>query len=280
MSDNDTPRLSPSIAQHLVAGCPAIAYADHRLLGGGLPISDEKRANMERGSIIHNLVLEGGAGVVPLPYDDWRKKDAKAARDQARHEGKYPVKEKDMAGFREIVDAIRMSLEQVGVDLSKGHSEKRFEWEANCEAGDVLCSGVMDHVYATSSGGTIIDIKTTKGDVSPAACGKAILDSKSALQCSAYPEALIAETPILAGKLDMLFVFAQSVPPYLVTIGRPNGEMQHIGEARWEMAKNRWHQCLAQDYWPGYADGEIVEFEGAAWQLAQAQAAELESIDE
>jgi hypothetical protein len=85
------PSLSSGIARTLLTHSPAHAWTAAPAAQPRLPI--EEKESFDIGSAAHALLLEGEDRMVVLPYDDYRKKEAKEARDYARAEGKHPILE-------------------------------------------------------------------------------------------------------------------------------------------------------------------------------------------
>src|SRR5690349_3320020 len=84
-------RLSVSIAQDLVLESAAHAYLHHPRLGGESRVPTKE---MDRGSLIHKLLLGKGADVAVVECEAWTKKKDKAARDEHRNAGRLPITRK------------------------------------------------------------------------------------------------------------------------------------------------------------------------------------------
>ena len=104
------------------------------------------------------------------------------------------------------------------------------------------------------------------------------MDSPAVIQDCAYRNALVAKTPGLAGRTDVLFLFAQSKPPYLITPVKLDGTLRHIGETRWLRAVELWAKCLARGTgpaaWPQHTD-KPIEVTAPGWVLARELEAEV-----
>src|SRR5690242_20841585 len=90
----DRPSLSASIAHLLVNQTPWHAWAAHPKLN---PHYERvERDIFDLGNVAHQLILEGDAErVAVIDCSDWRTKDAREQRDEARAEGKVPLLRKD-----------------------------------------------------------------------------------------------------------------------------------------------------------------------------------------
>lgn len=292
-TDTTTPRLSPSIAKHLIHANPAVAWADHRLLGGGLPVSPSKLARLEAGSILHDMLFEGGEkvrapteedfvdknGKEMKPWDGWTTKASQAWRDKQRADGFMPVLPDAWAAHELVVIATKKALGKHGIYLDEGVAEQRVEWDSNCTNGDLECSGQIDWLGPGPRGLTIVEYATLESVPTQGTVTRRVTDGAKVLQACAYPEALLTLGMAEPGRIDFLYVYAQTKPPYQVGIFRPTGMLRAVGEARWESAKNKWVTCLANDYWPG-EDEEIQDLDAPKWLLDEAYLAEEASDDE
>ena len=79
---SERPSLSSHLAGILLARSPAHAKLSHPRFGGAFP--DKPSDEMNVGSIIHGLLLGGGADIVEIDADNYRTKAAQEARDLVR----------------------------------------------------------------------------------------------------------------------------------------------------------------------------------------------------
>jgi hypothetical protein len=270
----ETPALSPSIAHALVTECPRQAWAEHRLLGNCITLSSDQLARRERGAALHNIVLEGGDRLAKVDADSWRSQAARDARADARASGLIPVLASDADELAIVADRIAESLAALGISLAGGVAEEKLHWEERTEIGEILCTGVIDW---RDNAGRIVDLKTTEGSVHPDACAAVLTSSAAVIQDCAYRSAVASMDPGLAGRTSVLFLFAQSRAPYMVTPVTCDGALRHIGESRWIRAKETWARCLAggreAKHWPQHVDRPI-EVHPPAWVLARELALE------
>jgi hypothetical protein len=86
--DSEIPRLSPSVAKHLLRA-PSIAYHHHRLLGG---VQTETTADMQDGNILERMITGHGLNeIVCVDAKDWRTKAAQELRAQVEASGGIAV---------------------------------------------------------------------------------------------------------------------------------------------------------------------------------------------
>jgi hypothetical protein len=273
----EIPALSPSIAQPLITEAPRQAWAEHRLLGNCLALSEDALKRRERGKALHNLAIEDGKKIECISEASWRSKAAKEARDVARAAGLIPILEDTMTDLELAAAHILSALTRLGYKLAEGVAEQKLHWHEQSSLGDVLCSGVIDW-YDTS--GRIFDLKTTEGSVHPDKCAAAIVDGAAIMQDCAYRNALCSVDPTLQGRTEMMFIFAQSKEPFMVTPVYCDGAMRHIGETRWLRAIETWATCLAAGrdakHWPQHTDKPVMVY-APPWVLKQEM--ELEAME-
>lgn len=264
----EVPALSPSIAHVLTSESALHAWTIHRLLGNRpKKVTDDQ----ERGRLLHALVLEAGAGIEIIDADDFRTKDAQRERDGARAAGKIPVcgpkhvEALVTAGkIRERIDEIRIRGERI--DLSAGIAEQRMEWSEFAVHGDITCHGHID--WLRNDHQLVLDLKTGDGSGHPDMCAAKLLRSAGVIQDAAYRRAVESLDKRVAGRVEFVFLFAQTVEPFAVTPIECAGSMREIGVNRWERAIELWSRCLATNHWPSYATAP-VRVEAPAWAVAR-----------
>jgi hypothetical protein len=253
------PSLSSSIASLLLSRSPAHAFAAHPRLGGH---RSDPTAAMINGTLIDSLLCGGDADIIESPYDEYRTNEAKAWRDAQESQGKMPVKRKEMERAKKAAAYIEENMLAQGIEL-KGEHQPSLIWEAD----GVLCRGRLDHWIADTA--TIIDLKTSENG-SPLGLASKFGAFGYDVQWAAYTQAVETLRPDLAGRVNFVFVFVETEPPYSVTLARPAGTMRAYGKSRWDRAVRLWGECLAANKWPAYAPTEV---EASPWMMAEMEAA-------
>ena len=254
-----TPSLSASTAKTLVLRSPAHAWAEHPRLGGERP---EPTVEMDRGTLIHTLLLGDGPELEVVEADSWRTKAAREAREAARERGALPVLTEKLNEAQATVEVLRDRLADFGIVLD-GESEVPIEFTERAPNGLVTCRAMLDHVKLDE--GVIYDVKTiSAADVRT--CSNQAVRLGYDIQHAAYTSALLSLDAGLAGRTDFVFLFMETDPPYSVTPLRPDGALKDLGESRWLRAVELWHTCLTNDTWPHYVS-RIGELETPAWAL-------------
>ena len=249
------PGLSSTIAKTLLARSPAHAKA---------AVGKKPTKGMDRGTIIHRLLLGKGKDYQVVQHENWTTKDAKTKRDEARALGLVPVLAHDLEDYCTAAEAIRVQLADRDVILD-GASELAIQWEEQTKHGVVQCRGMLDHCWLDA--GLILDLKITE-DAAPSAIERTAENFGYAIQAAAYTRALTALDPTLAGRVKFLFAFCEPDAPYAINMTTPDGVFREIGERRWQRAVDSWAECQARGVWPTYGT-DVNPISSPSWALAR-----------
>jgi hypothetical protein len=249
------PAFSSTIAKTLIEKSPVHA----KVLRGKKPTK-----GMDRGSVVHRLVLGKGKAFEVLNFGDYKTKAAQSARDAARANGRVPILGEDFEEASLAAESIRIQLADRGIDLD-GESEVAVEWYEPSAHGPVQCRAMFDHVWFDR--GIILDLKVTE-NAAPSFVERTAENLGYAIQQAAYRRALIALRPELAGREDFLFAFCEGEDPFAMNLTRPDGLFRELGDRRWSRAVASWAECLATDTWPAYGTG-VNPLSAPVWALSK-----------
>jgi len=253
-------------------------------------VSDDKRKRRDLGTIMHALLLGKGKRMEVIPTEllakngSYGTKASKALRDEARRAGRVPVKQHDVEIHERRAGSIRAQILAAGHRLD-GVSELAIEWHESTPHGPVQCRCMMDHVIAWGWEGDeqrprIVDILDPEaraaviydlkiGVANPRRVERSADDQGHAIQAAAYPRALAALVPWLAGRIEFRFLFCEPARPFAVWDPTLAGTFREIGERRWLRAVRAWGEGLATGHWPAYRTPEHVELSASTWTLRQ-----------
>lgn len=264
----EVPTLSSSCAATLINRSPFHAWLEHPRLG---KCRDEETEAMSAGTLLHALVLGKGLDrIAVLDVDDYRTKDAKAARDAAIAAGRTPIKRAQFEAAERLATDVRAELTDRGIVLD-GASEVAVTWtETATDGTPVQCRAQLDHVKPEA--GIIYDLKTCRS-AHPRAIQSHIIEYGYDVQHAAYTSALRKLHPELAGKMRMEFLFVETLPegaPRRVLLARValDGMFRELGARRWQRAIDEWAACLRTKRWPDYYGGNVVEIQAPGWILS------------
>jgi hypothetical protein len=108
--DDTRPSLSKSIIADLINKSPAHAREAHPRLNPNFSRDDDPKYDL--GNVAHQLFLEGIDAVAVCPFDDWRTKAAKEAREAARADGRIPMLAAQYDECLAMVEAIRRQCDE------------------------------------------------------------------------------------------------------------------------------------------------------------------------
>jgi len=268
------PRLSPSIAKTLIDKSPAHAYNDHRLLGGGR--DDNFSEAKDRGLILESIIFGFGlnsARFKIIQSDSYRTNESKQLRDEARSNNQIPILEKDCQEYLDLGNILCKKINDQGIHFNNGEFQKHAEWTS---IEGVNCHGYLDYWHTQAL--TIIDLKIMD-DVSPKKFGKSFIDYSYDLQGAAYLEGIETLNPELSGRVKMLFIACESKAPFVVQFYEMSGMMLALGQNKWQYAKDKWKQCIDDEYWPGYFEG-VGRLEPMPWHMNFEQIIDTKSMED
>lgn len=218
---------------------------------------------MDRGSVMHAMILGDGKKFRVLDYKDWRTDKAKTERETARAEGLIPILKHEHDDAAEATIAILNRLRDLGIRLD-GKSEVAIAWEEATKHGTVKCKTMLDHVVLAR--GEITELKIVD-DAAPDRSERSAENFGHAIACAARIRALSGLAPELAGRIRYRFLFCEAEPPYAIYAPFPTGEFRELGERRWIRAVEAWAKCEASSYWPAYEQHEFINPPG--WAMAK-----------
>lgn len=237
--------LSAGIAQTILTRSPAHAWHAHPRLN--LEWKPHHEDKFDYGTAAHSLLLEqDGSGLVSVDADDWRTKDARAAKEDARAAGKIPMLARQIVKVKAMVDEARRAVaksELVGI-LEEGDSEVTAIWE---ERGLWMRSR-FDRLATVQD--IVLDYKTT-GCAEPDAFIRGPLVSLGYdLRAAFYLRGLRA----CGGPANAKFVWLvqETEEPFACSLVGMGPQMAEIAERKVDYAIALWARCMETGVWNGY----------------------------
>jgi hypothetical protein len=225
-------------------------------------------------------MLGEGAEIVTLAFDDYRKNDAKAARDAARTAGQIPVLAPDMEGVRAMVTAAKEQLADHGYpDLfSKGKAEVTMAWKEKVEGcKPIWLRGRLDYLHNDSreKGGHILvpEVKTTEGSAHPDDWAATFFSMGYDFQSCIYERGLMDLIENIKS-VEFMWVVVEQDPPYGVSLVRLGNQGREEIEPLVEKGIEMWSRAMETGRWPGY-DPLSPPIDPPYWQSARKEAKRL-----
>lgn len=277
MTTDDAPRL---INTPGVYDIPIDAYIRDPVEGGSLSRSGAKKLlppscpakyryeidhpptetkEQALGQIAHRFVLGAGPEVVVVSGpsyapDEWRTNEAKDAVKEVRESGGLPVRPKHYEQMGEMVAALRKHpLAARLLDPGNGDAEQALIWRDDDHG--IWRRALLDLLpVATPGRMKIPDYKTiTSADAE--SISRAIHSYRYHMQGVWYAEAVVALG--LAEEAELVLVFQEIDPPYLVNVVEMDQPTLDVGRFLVRQAIEVYKDCRARDVWPGYGNGEV-----------------------
>ncbi|AHH20765.1 hypothetical protein NONO_c59890 [Nocardia nova SH22a] len=201
------------------------------------------------GIAAHTLLLGTGAGIVVVDAKTWQSSAAKAARAQARAEGKVPLLTAQYDATKAMVDAA-MSRPEIA-ELFPGAPEGVAELSAYAidPVTWVLLRARFDYiVFMSDRRVRVRDYKTAK-DASPRGFERAAADHGYHIQFAHYVRVLEALGYVVE---EFLFVAQEKTPPYLPSVHEFDTAALRSGQEEVTAGARIFAACRDRDEWPGY----------------------------
>jgi hypothetical protein len=237
------PSLSHSIAKKLINQSPRHAHQAHPRFTE--QEEDEANAVMDAGTALHKLVLGKGQEIAVIPFDNYTKKEAKAARAEARAARRVPILESKMP---QIMACAKETEEQIREhpDLKGFYGPGRTEVMAVWREGDVWCRSLIDRLSDT---GQIYDLKTTMLSAAPWEWENR-LRKEYATQDAFYRRGL--ERLGFTSPSPIIFIPVEQQAPYCLSTLAADSTLQFWANQEVERAIDIWRECTKTNTWPRY----------------------------
>jgi hypothetical protein len=250
------PSLTSSLVRRLLETAPRKVWRETRRLN---PNAETATSSIfDLGTAAHALFTGEGNKIAEIPFNDYRTKDAQAARDAAYAAGKTPVLSKDIARVDamacEALDQFSKN-EDIGPLLPTSAREASIFWN---EAG-VMHRARPDFYHGPSN--TIIHYKTTGVEIRPATLAKYAASSGWDMIAAHYDAAGFALT---GSAPRQFFAVQETSPPHLCLVAELDEVFIGEARARRKRAIEIWARCLRTNTWPGNI-GKTIMLECPEW---------------
>lgn len=204
----------------------------------------ERNDAFDYGTAAHSLVLGIGAETVVLDYPDWRSKDAREAREEARNDGKTPLLKADWLKVCAMADKLaehtlamrllshgRPEVSAYAPDEETGVLRRcRFDWLGTNTLSD----------YKTASSVNPVDLAGRYGSVKKWGYDMQAAWYLDVARALGHPAKAFA------------FIFQMKEPPHLVTVATLDEDDLWDARERNACAIATYAECAATDTWPGF----------------------------
>lgn len=241
------PSLSGGVAHTLLTRSPRHAWHEHPRLNPAFT-ADDPTPEQDEGTALHALILENTNLVEVLDFQDWRTKEARASRDEARDRGRIPIKAARWRELSGVAQAVRDQIAQhhdARDILDNGKPEQTMLWQYQ----DVWVRNRVDWLTNDRVGGWLTDIKTVATTAEPGAFGRKLVDSGYALSAALYLRG--ARECGLRPKGYRWLVIERD-PPFGLSVVTMAPDLLDLADRMAQRALDTWRDCLNRDNWPSY----------------------------
>lgn len=240
------PSASASILTTLYARTPAHAYTDHPRLNPNWKPDDD--AKFDRGSAAHDLLLRGLDAMHEVDARDWRTKEAKQQRDEARAAGLIPLLSKDVADVRAMVEAARVQIAAIPEAASFLSADARSELVAIGQRDGLWRRAMIDRIDPE---GGIFDYKTTSGSAKAHIWARNYLfggdhDIQPVWHAACATDATGEPPPFFR------FLVQEVRAPYCLSLVEITPWGLAKADEKVEIAWRQWSACMRSGVWTGY----------------------------
>ncbi|MFL5913907.1 MAG: PD-(D/E)XK nuclease-like domain-containing protein [Gaiellaceae bacterium] len=257
------PALSASGAKTLVQPGGPARYAYER--DNGRPPKDA----YDLGTAAHNAVLGVGPDLAVLTFLDWRTKEARQAREEARAAGRVPLLVDDAQRVADMAAALQQHpIASRLLHPDTGEPEVSLFWRD--PEHDVDRRARVDWLRRPDPDGRLIlvDYKTTSTGAAPADFARSVARYGYAQQAAWYADLVVGLG--LARSAPFVFIAQETTAPYLVSVVQLDEPAMEAGRALNRKAMRLFRQCTDSGVWPGLTEDEIATISLPPWALSAA----------
>lgn len=239
------PSLSSGVAHRLLSRSPLHAWTRHPRLN---PAYEQETSDaFDLGTAVHAVLLEGREDLLaPAPFSDWRTKEAKVFKEQARANGQIPLL------VSQVGDVINMS------GIAKRALAECPDLEG-CAPYDPEQTFVFEHDGAwlrcrpdltARNLSVIISFKTTSASADPESYARTLLNMGYDMQ-AAFEKT--GARRIFGRDPRYVWMVQEVQPPFAVSFVGMTPELEAYASERMDLAVRKWRACLDSDDWPAYS---------------------------
>jgi hypothetical protein len=214
---------------------------------------------MTTGTAVHQLLLRDDR-IDVLEFDSYRTKDAQAARELSRSQGRVPILRARFDEAREIAQHVNGQILASNVKptpFTNGTAEHVIRWEEN----GAKCRALLD--WVREDGSFIDDLKTTN-DASPAKFARHIFNMGYDIQAAFYCRAVMATEAVDSSRVQFRWVVVETKPPYPVSIFTLSDRAMASAQVKVDAAIQLWNECQQTGVWPAYPQ-DLIEVDLPGW---------------
>ena len=215
----------------------------------------EPTPSMRFGSYVHSRVLTPTLcnQTYHVQDVDPRTKAGKEEKAKAEAAGLTVISANDFDRAQEMIKNLH-AHPRIDALLSRlpGDAEVSCYWEHDVDGDKVQAKARVDRLAILPSGEVIaVDLKTTSGGLTTEDISRHVAQYRYHRQSAWYVHGLAAQGLAVNA---FVFVFVQTVTPYLCRAVTLDAEAEALGMRECEMAARIYRNCKRDNVWPSYAE--------------------------
>jgi hypothetical protein len=245
----EEPSASAGILKKLYLESPEKAAFSHPRLNPEFQPAAPTDA-MVAGTILHALVLGTPAPYRELSFDDFRTKEAKAAKEAAVASGFLPILTHKLADLTAVAENLRRRLAVEHAQILQAIDDPETLREATLiwREDGALCRCRFD-VLPPARYGFTVDLKFTGLSAEPLEWSRK-LAKDYLFQADLYPRAV---KRLRGDRPEFKFLVCETEEPYAVSVHALAPSLAEVAERRVDTALSKWKHCRQFGTWPGYS---------------------------
>lgn len=259
------PSLTQSIAQIIIDQSALHAKYEHpRFVPPDLDDEEDAEKYVKAqaiGNAAHKLMLGRGKDIAVLDFDDFKKRVAKDAKEDALASGQTVILKKHMTRAEAMVQSARTQLESHDDNnaFTNGAGEVMICWQED----GLWMRSLIDWLHDDLR--TVDDLKTTGMSVAPHLLGQRAESAGWEIQAAMIERGLNVLDPDGAGRRRFRFIAQENSRPFALSVMHMDETWLTFGRQKLDQAIMIWRDAMKSDRWAGYPNRGIVpEYPGYA----------------
>jgi len=251
----EEPSASSGLLHTLYTRSPLHAKMIHPRMGGKRLFDDTEET--DTGSAAHMLALEPhDAKIAWIDAKDWRTKNAKDERDEARKAGYTPILLKKRDRIERVAVVIREALDTLG----EGSTEVTAIWnEPGKYADDETLPARARYDWMRKDRRLLVDVKTT-ASASPMTFQRTIWGLGYDIQADHYVTGAANLEQVEKDDISWRWLVVETDAPFSFFWAGMDPQAREVAARRRRAAMGLWRSCLENGKFPGYqSDVHLME---------------------
>lgn len=257
------PSLTQSLCKILIERSPQHAWTECPRLNPNYKPDDDTKFDI--GNVAHRLILGRGKEIEIVQFDDWRKKEAQAARETAAAAGKIAVLDHQFRQSSDMVEAAWLQLRkhEDRDAFTEGAAEVMIAWQE----GGVWFRSLVDWLHDDLR--IVDDYKTTAKSVADHVIGHVAQSAGWETQAAFIERGLDILDPANAGRRLFRFIAQETDDPFAVNTMHMDNEWMTWGRKKVAAGVSKWVAAIKSNRWSAYSNRPVSPaypaYSGKTW---------------